>query len=785
MRSILVFLSALLILNVSFSQSPKQHILDRVSIGFGLRQSVKLGNHIFSIGENESVTQSYPSLVSQDLELNTEWIYHPVRPNTTSKYLDQLIASSDDNLIMAGSADDDLWLLKMDTIGNILWEKELETAGDQYPNSFIPNNVGGGVLFALEWNSSDNNIQVINFDNNGDTLWTSKISSTIGTYYRQPVGIWDSNNDLIINLRNGFMSEVVKIDGTNGQLLEHYKFQDDLGADYYFRSVYNDGQNTYFAGAMNSGSYTSVVLKLDASQNILWTKNYPEIGRFFGLTKDLNGDIYLQGSTAGGSDLNLVQLLKIDEDGNPIKAKSYGKKPAAHLVLSNFMMINNTLTISGWRDYQAAKTAYQLTVDTDLNSGSCYEREFEVSSIDVISSRFDISGVSHSSIFTSVLFAGTPTNTSYITAGTSSDYNLDNYIFNNFNVIGDDCGGSCSGSIETLSTGGDPGYNYLWSNGQTNSIATGLCAGDSYSVRVGDQLGCFSYDTILIPQMANVTEICMVSVDSSSSKNEIVWDKPISGAIEGFGVYREVVGNYNLIGYVDYDSLSRFVDFTNGVNPNITSYRYKISTFDTCGNESALSNYHETIHLTVNQGAGTDMNCIWDGYEGFPFSYNRILRDSTGTGDWEVVDSVSSSVFTWTDVDAPTVPSRYIIEIVIPNNCDATKAVSYGSTRSNKQSIFGGGGADPLSISQENELSIINVYPNPTKGDFWIEMSSAKPQMVSIDLLDVTGKIVLRKEFEIVGQSKHILKLNDIDPAVYLLKITTENSMTTKAIIKN
>ncbi len=783
MKTIATFLISILLATNVFSQSPKQHILDRTSIGFGMRQSVSLGNHIYSIGENANINQNYPSIVKQDLELNTVWFDHPIRPGATTKYITQLIASSDNNLIMAGSADDNLWLIKMDTLENIIWEKELTTNGDQYPNSFISNNNGGGVLFATEYNSTDYKIQVVNFDINGDTLWTSKLGSASGAFYRNPIGVWDSNNDLIIVLRNGSNSEVVKLNGNDGTLLSHYKLQESIGADCWIKSIYNDGQFTYMAGLFLGGSYTSIVIKMDANGNIVWANKYPEIQHFFAMHKDSNGDLLLQGSINWGENLNLVQILKIDQNGLPLKAKAYGKKPASHLMISNFIEVNDHYIISGWRDYQSAKTAYQISIDSTLFSGSCYERDITVNLTNDNASIVNINSVTQSSLLPDITFFGTPTNTSYLTGGTFVDYDMNNFIQTNFDIIGDDCGGSCNGIIEANATGGDPGYNFEWDNGQTGSIATGLCSNSDVILRTGDQLGCYVYDTINVPQIAYVSDICMVTVDSTSTKNEIVWDKPVSGAIEGFGVYREVVGNYNLVGYVDYDSLSRFVDNTNGVNPNITSYRYKISTFDTCGNESALSDYHETIHLTVNQGAGTNMNLIWDGYEGLSFSYNRILRDSTGTDDWEVVDSVSSSVFTWTDIDAPTVPSRYIIEIITPNSCLAAKAISYGSTRSNKQSISGGG--TPQSIGENSDLSAIKVYPNPTKGDFWLEMNSDHAQFVSVELIDVTGKIVLKKTMEIQGESKYLLEMNNLDPAVYLLKISSDHSVTAKTIIKN
>ena len=257
-------------------------------------------------------------------------------------------------------------------------------------------------------------------------------------------------------------------------------------------------------------------------------------------------------------------------------------------------------------------------------------------------------------------------------------------------VIDATCNNS-DGSILSSVTGGIQPYVYGWSNGGTSSSNSSL-AGGSYSITITDDNGCQDSTTITVPVTAIIQDICIVTVDSSSSMNEVVWEKPVLTNIDSFKIYREISGNYSLVGTQPYATESYFVDSTNGINPQVTSYRYKVSTLDACGNESELSNFHETMHLQINYTGGV-ANLTWDSYEGFNTTFNyRILRDSTGIGAYEAIDSVTNNNFTYTDI-APPNNSKYQVEVVHPfGGCTADKMdKDYNSAKSNTSTAIGPG----------------------------------------------------------------------------------------------
>jgi len=154
-------------------------------------------------------------------------------------------------------------------------------------------------------------------------------------------------------------------------------------------------------------------------------------------------------------------------------------------------------------------------------------------------------------------------------------------------------------------------------------------------------------------------QICLVTVDSVSKYNVIVWDKTpfAGGGIDSFFVYRDTANNnYALIGKVPFASLSQFSDtlrtkYAANGDPNATTWKYKIAAKDTCGNISPRSPYHKTLFIQNNSG-----NFSWNDYliEGqavpVPALQNYLFqRDNLSNGNWITIATLSASSLSYTD----------------------------------------------------------------------------------------------------------------------------------------
>ncbi len=341
-----------------------------------------------------------------------------------------------------------------------------------------------------------------------------------------------------------------------------------------------------------------------------------------------------------------------------------------------------------------------------------------------------------------------------------------------FDVVDATCNGA-DGEIIAMTSGGTMPYNYSWIGSASLTDTVTNATEGVYTLNLTDNNGCISIDSVVVGTRVDPVELCVVTVDSLN-RNVLSWAKASAGNVNGYKIYRNIAGTYTQVGYRDQDSLSYYIDTDFGVDPGVTSYRYKISVLDTCGNESDLSDFHETIHLTSNVGVGGEVNLIWDNYEGFAFGFYYILRDSTFSNTWQIIDSVSFTNFTYTDFSVPSIGAVYAIQVATPALCDATKGIGdFNSSRSNSaQNIKG-----PSSIEDLKESS--KIYPNPVKDQLTIELSSATIQ--EVQLFDMQGRLV---RSEVVNGYRTQLTVDDLRTGMYLLRVITEHGSFEERITK-
>ncbi|MFN5416431.1 MAG: T9SS type A sorting domain-containing protein [Flavobacteriia bacterium] len=361
------------------------------------------------------------------------------------------------------------------------------------------------------------------------------------------------------------------------------------------------------------------------------------------------------------------------------------------------------------------------------------------------------------------------------------------------NIVGSIIEASCNGndgSIDAELTPqiGDTVTAISWSNGPTTEDISNLNPGN-YICIATTQNNCNAIKGWNLTGLRPLKqEICLVSVDSVTTTNLVIWEKVQATGVSYYNIYRESnqIDDYLLIDTVHYSNLSVFNDVV--ASPNVRSWRYRISAVDACGVESELSTPHKTLHLNTFDLGAPGVKITWDQYEGTIFS-SYILWRYTDADGWIDIASLPTSTLNYTDnISFTTSGLDYMVEISLDQPCTATiwRAQDFNRSRSNKEKgIFNPGeGTGEFSnngihqISTEN--SLISVYPNPFENTISIDIEGKLPQ--SVFLMDINGKKL--KEL-ICTNDKSTFKMDDIENGVYFLTIIDEKTQKVIKIIKN
>ena len=271
------------------------------------------------------------------------------------------------------------------------------------------------------------------------------------------------------------------------------------------------------------------------------------------------------------------------------------------------------------------------------------------------------------------------------------------------------------GSISLSVTKGVQPYTYSWENGETSLERTNLSPG-KYSFSVTDMYGCVSdWSTTIIPRTIQYNpEIALVTVSQEiEAANLVVWQKEETQALDFYTIYREKTENgvtdFKPIATVPYAETSLFVD--ENTNNMQQAYKYKISATDNCGQESSLSEYHKTIHLTKGQ-ALQGVNLIWDGYAGFDVRSYSIFRITT-TGVDEIAE-VSADTWTYTDLKPAAGTISYYVGVRLPKEIDVNEPFQKAESGpfviaiSNIAEVENQG--TPIALVDENSVNVYSAH---------------------------------------------------------------------------
>jgi hypothetical protein len=288
------------------------------------------------------------------------------------------------------------------------------------------------------------------------------------------------------------------------------------------------------------------------------------------------------------------------------------------------------------------------------------------------------------------------------------------------------------GSINVTIISGTPPFSYLWSSGQTSEDISGLLPG-FYSLTATDQNGCIA--TISNLEVANLGD----EVELSFSQQNCALS---ATALNGTSPYTYTWSN-NVTG--------------NSTSPVVTDSMYIVSVTDAAG------------------CFGTDTVVAQTGIVSAAFDY-----DINGFEVLFISDSAALSSF-WNFGDGNTSAGANPTHTYSANG--TYTVVHITTTPCGVDSFSTQVMINVVNTSTPLQTQIVKVFPNPTTGQFTVDMAFSKPVNGQCMLFDILGRLVIARE--VVGTEANVsLDITNQSDGIYWLSLQTDSGFSVHKIIK-
>jgi len=233
-----------------------------------------------------------------------------------------------------GAGGVDLWVLKLNSYGNIQWEKSFGGINWDYGYSVQQISNGGYIVAGVtsSFNQGNYDFWLLQLDSNGNVVW-QKIYSRPYADFAYSIQQTSDGGYIVAGSTRTFVDGgedvwVLKLD-SDGDIVWQ-KTYGGSGNDYAYSIQQTSDGGYIVAGYTNSfgAGYDDIwVLKLNSEGDVEWQKTYGAAGFDYAnsIQQTSDGGYIVIGEThsfgAGGSD---VWVLKLDSNGNVLWEKTYG-----------------------------------------------------------------------------------------------------------------------------------------------------------------------------------------------------------------------------------------------------------------------------------------------------------------------------------------------------------------------------------------------------------------------------------------------------------------------------
>lgn len=408
---------------------------------------------------------------------------------TSSDYASSIQQTSDGGYIISGTTfsnngdvsgfhgQSDYWIVKIDTVGNLQWQKSLggsytSTTPSGYDKAYsVKQTLDGGYVAIGRSSSNNGDVTGLHFTTwNYSDYWIVKLNSAGNLLWQKCLG--------------GYLDEEA----------HSIALSNDSGFVIVGNARSNDGDVS--GNHDTTGNYLDYwVVKVNSVGNIIWQKCYggtkndkpssianTSDGGFViaGNSESYDGDVIGRFDTVS----NVGWIIKIDSVGNlewqkllSGSAESIIQTQDGGFLISGSLTPNDSNAYLSYIDYfwmvklDSNHNFQWHSCDGNKNGGYCN------SAIQTFDGKY--------------AFLGTVYNNGGDVSGAHGGADIWLVKFSEINIIKNklrEICSLCNGSVNVSVNGGTPPYSYLWNTGATTDSITNLCHG-TYTLTITDALG--------------------------------------------------------------------------------------------------------------------------------------------------------------------------------------------------------------------------------------------------------------------------------------------------------
>lgn len=300
------------------------------------------------------------------------------------------------------------------------------------------------------------------------------------------------------------------------------------------------------------------------------------------------------------------------------------------------------------------------------------------------------------------------------------------------------CSGATNGEIQSMGNSGVGAYTYQWdvaAGSQTTATATGLSAG-TYTLTVTDSIGCSTVATLTLLDPPTMS---LTSTSTDLTCNGGNNGSAIATAIGGVPGYTYLWSNGQMSNQLMNAPAGTYTVSVTDANGCELTNTVTLTEPTTAVSASVTDNGNGTATASVSGGLAP-YTYQWD-----PSTGNQTTAMATGL----------------------TPGNIYYVVVTDANGC--SEVVSFR--------------AIALDVTSIDNVSKLNMFPNPTSGNVFVDLNLVEQADVQIQITTVTGQVVMTHQFNQTQNSKFELETAQLPTGVYMVKFTIGTDQLTKKLV--